>query len=377
MKQSAEAAAEAAGGPVMSSHVANDEELCGWGVANTEDQLSLVGGFTRPVKTAKNRGHKGGSAVPLGAGQVSWFDVRVLYVRLSGCSVDDDSTPETLRFRSLPRGISCAVEVNGARISPSEEFLLTLRRDRVDSESSEATYVSTDRLRASDSIAFEVLHEEDQLLCGILHRQEVKAGEAGEGFTPSGQSQQISVGWSLECSCTVGGGGCVFLRPKHDYTTPLVHPSMEVCIVGRFNVMPVILTQTVVLTARRRNLRKVALDVIPEADEADRVGAQQSGPLLDAETCSSLVRLHASEDEVVNKSRTGYGSIYDIPMGDLGGYGIGGYGEGEEPEMSWFNAGVRVGVGLGLGMCLGIGIGVGIIVRSYQATTRTFRRSMF
>jgi hypothetical protein len=30
-----------------------------------------------------------------------------------------------------------------------------------------------------------------------------------------------------------------------------------------------------------------------------------------------------------------------------------------------------------LGMCLGVGIGVGLMVRTYQATARTFRRGFF
>lgn len=50
---------------------------------------------------------------------------------------------------------------------------------------------------------------------------------------------------------------------------------------------------------------------------------------------------------------------------------------GEESQLSWFNAGVRVGVGIGLGMCIGVGIGVGVLMRSYQATTRGFRRRFF
>ena len=29
------------------------------------------------------------------------------------------------------------------------------------------------------------------------------------------------------------------------------------------------------------------------------------------------------------------------------------YADGEDGEMSWFNAGVRVGVGIGLGVCVG------------------------
>lgn len=47
---------------------------------------------------------------------------------------------------------------------------------------------------------------------------------------------------------------------------------------------------------------------------------------------------------------------------------------GQDGQLSWFNAGVRVGVGIGLGMCVGVGIGVGLLMRSYQATTRNFRR---
>lgn len=48
----------------------------------------------------------------------------------------------------------------------------------------------------------------------------------------------------------------------------------------------------------------------------------------------------------------------------------------EGGELSWFNAGVRVGVGIGLGMCLGIGIGVGLLVRTYQSATQNFRRRL-
>ena len=51
--------------------------------------------------------------------------------------------------------------------------------------------------------------------------------------------------------------------------------------------------------------------------------------------------------------------------------------EYEDGEMSWFNAGVRVGVGIGLGVCVGLGIGVGLLVRTYQSTTRNFRARLF
>lgn len=70
---------------------------------------------------------------------------------------------------------------------------------------------------------------------------------------------------------------------------------------------------------------------------------------------------HKPEDEDYNRyySRTAYQE------------------EGEDGELSWFNAGVRVGVGIGLSVCLGIGIGVGLLVKTYQGTTRQFRRRFF
>lgn len=52
------------------------------------------------------------------------------------------------------------------------------------------------------------------------------------------------------------------------------------------------------------------------------------------------------------------------------------YLEGEDGELSWFNAGVRVGVGIGLGICVGAGIGVGLLVRTYQGTARNFTRRL-
>lgn len=48
------------------------------------------------------------------------------------------------------------------------------------------------------------------------------------------------------------------------------------------------------------------------------------------------------------------------------------YMDGEDGELSWFNAGVRVGVGIGLGICVGVGVGVGLLVR----TTRNLRRRL-
>ena len=197
-----------------------------------------------------------------------WFDVRVIYVRVSGCPLDD--APDSLTIRFPARSIGTALEVNGGRISPSEEASLTLRRDRVDTESSEATYLSTDNLRTSGSLDFEVLHKEEVLLCGTLEQskpapdaEDYKGSEAVS--TPE---KSTKLGWTMECGCAVGQSGCVFLKGRNDYPNiSLTHPVMEVCVVGRFAGTPVILTQTVHILARRRPNRQATLDAIPEAEE--------------------------------------------------------------------------------------------------------------
>ena len=78
--------------------------------------------------------------------------------------------------------------------------------------------------------------------------------------------------------------------------------------------------------------------------------------------CLQVSQYHDYETE--NDLDIDYNSIYSRAE----------YIEGEDGELSWFNAGVRVGVGIGLGICLGIGIGVGVLVRTYQATSRNFKR---
>eukprot|EP00850_Spirogloea_muscicola_P016949 SM000141S00893 [mRNA] locus=s141:262725:263464:+ [translate_table: standard] len=149
----------------------------------------------------------------------------------------------------------------------------------------------------------------------------------------------------------------------------MAHPSMEVCMVARYNAMPIILTETVRLTARRRNVRHAALDAIAEEDD-------DGGRLRDSASMCSTDDEDAERGHALSyagKQPVAFGGFYDLhPL--EGGLG---YTEGEDGELSWFNAGVRVGVGLGLGTCLGLGIGVGLMIRTYQTTARSLRRGLF
>jgi hypothetical protein len=210
-----------------------------------------------------------------GHGQ-AWFDVRVIYVRVTGCPLDD--APDSLAIRFPARSIGTALEVNGGRISPSEEASLTLRRDRVDTESSEATYLSTDNWRTSNSLNFEVLHKEEVLVSGFLEHSEPAADAEDYNEAVSTPEKSTKLGWTMECGCAVGQSGCVFLKGRHDYPNiSLAHPVMEVCAVGRFAGTPVILTQTVHILARRRPNRQATLDAIPEAEE---VRSKQPGYMI-------------------------------------------------------------------------------------------------
>ncbi|KAI5057381.1 hypothetical protein GOP47_0027396 [Adiantum capillus-veneris] len=170
--------------------------------------------------------------------------------------------------------IACTFEINGCKVPASEEPISTLRRDRVDRESSEVTYVGTDRLRTTGLVLLVPLTKE-----------------------------------------TSGPNEC------------------------------------------RRN----TLDSIPEVEEVERSNSSST-----AADIASQVEEHSFYQQLDCKQ-----------PGLLGGYMQDSYMEGEEGEITWFNAGVRVGVGIGLGMCVGIGIGVGLMMRAYQSTTRTLRRRLF
>eukprot|EP00249_Psilotum_nudum_P016509 c25857_g2_i1 orf=836-1846(-) len=294
-----------------------------------------------------------------------WFDIRVFYVRVSACTLDEAS--ESLIMRFFPRSVGTGLEVNGGRVSPAESAFLKLRRDRVDTESAEATYVSTDNLRTTGSLPFDVYHTEDLLLCGLLDRSDSLSDSQALNLSDSVATltEDCRIQWRMECYCAITSPKCGFVKGRGDFTTPsFCSPSMEVYVAGRFSCLPVILTQTVQLAVRRRMARRGTLDSIPEADESER--SKNGWVLADLADQIEEQRVYEEMEKTVAAGISGY---YISESG--------GCVEGDDGELTWFNAGVRVGVGIGLGICLGIGIGVGLLIRTYQATTRTFSRRFF
>ncbi|XP_073045078.1 uncharacterized protein At1g01500-like [Primulina eburnea] len=273
------------------------------------------------------------------------LEIRLFYVRVAPCSVD--SLPDRLTLRHLRRELGVFLEINGSRVRSSDAVSISLRRDRVDKDASEVTYVSTDSVKISGPAEFEVCEEEDLILCGSLQRADVASWTNGSG-------------WSMDCyvATSIANGRSAFLQPRIGVSSP----SIEVYIAGCCSGVPEILTKTILVSPRRKVLRQGMLDAIPEEDET---GKEQSGLSNGFVRQRKLQLMESDAHDYESDGKVG-DSYYSEDM----------Y-LGEDGQLSWFNAGVRVGVGIGLGMCVGVGIGVGLLMRSYQATTRSFRRRFF
>jgi hypothetical protein len=232
----------------------------------------------------------------------------------------------------------------------SDGVSLLLRRNRVDKKYEEATFVCTDSVRFTGSVKFEVFDKEELVLCGVFEKQSNCTGFTGEGNRNGNQ-------WSMNCESdiTTASG---FLKEKQVGDSEFSLPSMEVYVAGSFLGTPIILTRTLQLRFRKKHNRKGALDSIPEYETTQSPNAISSE--LDLQF--KEYRNYKLESEEEYNSSMYWRTEYNI--------------DGEDGELSWFNAGVRVGVGIGLGICLGVGIGVGLLVRSYHATTRNFKRRL-
>ncbi|PWA72987.1 Homeodomain-like protein [Artemisia annua] len=235
-----------------------------------------------------------------------WLEIRLFYVRITPCSIT--TVPENLTLRNLRREIGVSLEINGVRVPSTETVLVNLRRDRLDKTSSEVTYVSTDNVRLTGPIEFEVINNNNidkKVLCNNGSVSDCNGGGDDKDMILCGSLERIESGggWSMEF---YAGNMGVFGSS-----------SIEVYIAGCCGSVPVILTKTITHTG----------------EEADEYAPElKVGPSY-----------HSDE------------MYYD-----------------EDGQLTWFNAGVRVGVGIGLGMCLGIGIGVGLLMR--QTTRQSIMR---
>uniref|UniRef100_A0A803LDR9 Erythronate-4-phosphate dehydrogenase family protein n=1 Tax=Chenopodium quinoa TaxID=63459 RepID=A0A803LDR9_CHEQI len=203
--------------------------------------------------------------------RLSWLDLRVFYVRISKCEIDD-STPENLTLNHIPLDPNTLLEVNGVRASIYSDGVSTLlRRDRLDKKSEEATYVSTDSIRITGSVKFEVLDRDAPVLSGYLNKCE------SNGYIDGSESDHVSRMWSMNCetNATVGTG---FLKGKQLIGSELALPTIEVYVAGCFLGTPIMLTKSLHLNSRRKQVRMAMLNSIPENDSTE--SEKESPPRL-------------------------------------------------------------------------------------------------
>lgn len=283
-------------------------------------------------------------------GKLTWFDIRVFYVRISNFMVADDSTPVCLTLNHIPLSPDTLLEINGSRCSIfSEVESSLLRRDRADKRTEEATFVSTDCVRLTGSVKFEVLCEEDLIISGVLEMPN------GNGFSRESKSNDTGR-WSINCNVVPSPGLEPFFKGgKQGWGySDTIFPTIEVYVAGSSSGSPIILTKTLPL---KKNNKMRMLNSIPEYDGRSQEHFEPGLDLLEVAEYRNYKP--GSEDDHNNYAYWGGTEYAD---GD------------EDGEITWFNAGVRVGVGIGLGICIGVGIGVGVLIRSYQSTTRNFFR---
>ncbi|KAF8718345.1 hypothetical protein HU200_025324 [Digitaria exilis] len=284
--------------------------------------------------------------------QSSCLTLRVFYLKVSRCEVDESTlnsltlthsplTPDTVLDVSHHKPIITTSNGKGSSSSVS----CSLRRDRVDARSEEATFVSTATVRMSGSVRFEVHTKDERLLVGILETHDAAEGKAG------------NKSWVMKCQVATQRGSGLLRCGAETEAKP---PAVEVYVAGVFRGTPIVFTKAMQLRFRRPRQVKAFMEPIPECGELEVDMKQTRRPNHDPEESEYRCYRPDPDDE---------DGLY------MGSVGLDDEDEGYS-ELSWFTAGVRVGVGIGLGICLGVGLGAGLLVRSYQSTSKNLKRRL-
>lgn len=207
-----------------------------------------------------------------------WLDIRVFYVRVCKCELDD-STPEVLTLNHVPLNPDTLIEVNGVRTNVFSDGVLTLlKRDRVDRKSEEVTFVSTDSIRTSGSVKYEVFDKDVVLLSGVLELCNDSSGHVRE-------SSNNAPRWIMNCESGINPS-TRFFKGKQFMLPDSASPTIEVYIAGSFLSTPIILTKTLLLSSQKKNMRKGMLDAIPENEASENHGYASSALTLQVTTAS-------------------------------------------------------------------------------------------
>jgi len=245
---------------------------------------------------------------------------------------DDDKNDPTLVDIPAFENQACFVRTRGAGARESWPEVLawrttdgersfTLRRDKT------CCYVSTDFWKIRRKTSFEVCDGDDVWLTCVL--------TPGDGA------------WTLECKIAEAA--------EAKGAQPRWEMNIEVSLVGKFQDCPCFLQETAVTT--RRISRGKGLSALKAIDEE---GVCQEAADQNAAGKAEGLEVPDFSERFIETYKS------------LGGTGT--LSEGESGDITWFNAGLRIGVGVGLGICLGAGLGAGILVRSYQVTANTLKK---
>jgi len=281
----------------------------------------------------------------------TWFDIKVFYIKIDACGFDP--APGSLTVHYAPRSSSTELEINGKRIRPSASAFLTLRRNGIDENASVATYVSTDVTRTTGKVCFDVCVREETLICGTLERKgSVKYDDVTQLRQPS---------WTVDFCCALD------YPSKWSSTKPNINkfPSLELYIAGRAGSSAMVLTGTEQLIPRRKRVRHgVTLDVIPEGNDyensifnsADHDRLENEETFMELDDTSIAMMCDAATERLIALFEPWEVQCFKCS------------------QLSWLNAGLRLGVGFVLGACLGLGVGVVILfMRTYEARIRHLR----
>ncbi|PIN24597.1 hypothetical protein CDL12_02671 [Handroanthus impetiginosus] len=233
----------------------NEEQvlICLRDMENSDEELNENGATENGHTPTRHSSYPPGTKLSL-----QWLDLRVFYVRVSKCVIDDESMPEYLTLNHVPLNRDTLLEVNCVRTSIYSDGVSTLlKRDRLDKRSEEVTFVSTDSTKMSGSTKFEVFHKDLLVLSGTLELNH------SSGFT--GESRYQGQSWSMFCESEIPAG-TGFLKGNQNQYAGMESslPAIEVYLAGCFLGSPIILTKTLQLSSRRKQIWKGMLKSIPE-----------------------------------------------------------------------------------------------------------------
>ncbi|XP_057814420.2 uncharacterized protein At1g01500 [Cryptomeria japonica] len=184
--------------------------------------------------------------------QQQWFDIKVVCIKIvDACGID--CAPDNLTLHFLPRSSLTDLQINGKKIRPSASAFVTLRRTTNDGNPLVWSFVSTDGVRTTGKLSFEVYVGHETLVCGAL---DIKKEDS-----VNNDRQRT---WTVECSSALEYPS----RWNSTENRPVSFPSIEVYVTGQAGSLPVILTRTEELIARKKRARqRLSLDAIPEGND--------------------------------------------------------------------------------------------------------------